>query len=212
MTTLIDKYFPDLTATQKDQFAALGPLYEDWNSKINVISRKDMDNFYEHHVLHSLAIAKVISFAPGTCILDVGTGGGFPGVPLAIVFPDAKFTLVDSIGKKLKVVDYVANEIGLTNIMTIHDRAENVPGQYDFVVSRAVTRLNEMWGWVHGKISNESFNNLANGMLYLKGGDISTETPNGVNVKRWELADMFSEPFFAEKSLIYLTDLPKVSK
>lgn len=206
MTDILLKYFPEITQRQKQQFDELGPLYAEWNSKINVISRKDMDNFYIHHVLHSLAIAKIISFVPNTKILDVGTGGGFPGLPLAIMFPECSFTLVDSIGKKLKVVDDVADKIGVNNILTIHDRVENVPGEYDFVVSRAVTRLNEMWAWVHDKFSKESNNKLVNGMLYLKGGDISAETPNSVSLQRWELSDIFAEPYFAEKSLIYLTD------
>lgn len=206
MTDLIKDYFPDLTAAQVEQFAALQGLYGEWNSKINVISRKDIENFYVHHVLHSLAIAKVISFEPQTQLLDLGTGGGFPGLPLAIVFPQANFTLADSIGKKLKVVDSVAAEIGLSNITTVHSRVEDLPNSYDFVVSRAVARLNVAWGWVQPKISENSFNSLANGMLYLKGGDISAELPKGVNVQRWELLGMFIEPFFNEKSLIYITD------
>ena len=149
---MLDKiftYFPDLSETQRAQLTALGPLYADWNQKINVISRKDIDNFYEHHVLHSLAIAKAVRFTPGSRIMDIGTGGGFPGVPLAILFPEVSFTLVDSVGKKLKVIDAIAAEIGLQNIVTTHDRAENIVGSFDFIVSRAVTRLNEAWGWVH---------------------------------------------------------------
>ncbi|MFO0882316.1 MAG: 16S rRNA (guanine(527)-N(7))-methyltransferase RsmG [Candidatus Saccharimonadales bacterium] len=206
MIPLIEQYFDDLSDIQKTQFLALGPLYAEWNQKINVISRKDIDNFYEHHVLHSLAIAKAIQFVPGTKVMDIGTGGGFPGVPLAILFPEVSFTLVDSVGKKLKVIDAIADEIGLRNIKTIHERAENIPGQFDFVVSRAVTRLNEAWGWAHGSISSTQRNTLPNGLLYLKGGDISAETPASVSVQRWELADWFKEPYFAEKSLVLLSD------
>lgn len=207
MVERIFTYFPDLSESQKTQIVAIGPLYTDWNQKINVISRKDIENFYEHHVLHSLAIAKAISFTSGTNVLDIGTGGGFPGLPLAILFPDVLFTLVDSVGKKLKVVDAVAAEIGLTNVRTIHDRAENVPGTYDFVTSRAVTRLDEAWGWIHNKIADSQRNDLPNGMLYLKGGDILLEMPHGVKLQRWELSDMFTEPFFAEKSLVLLSPL-----
>lgn len=206
MIPLIEQYFDDLSDIQKTQFSALGPLYAEWNQKINVISRKDIDNFYEHHVLHSLAIAKAIQFVPGTKVMDIGTGGGFPGVPLAILFPEVSFTLVDSVGKKLKVIDAIADEIGLSNIKTIHERAENIPGQFDFVVSRAVTRLNEAWGWAHGAISSTQRNTLPNGLLYLKGGDISAETPVGVSVQRWELSDWFKEPYFNEKSLVLLSD------
>jgi 16S rRNA (guanine527-N7)-methyltransferase len=200
----IKKYFPDLTDTQLQQFALLEALYADWNAKINVISRKDIDNFYEHHVLHSLAIAKAVSFVPRTRILDVGTGGGFPGVPLAILFPESSFLLVDSIGKKLRVIDDIAEKVGLTNVQTLHDRAENVPGEFDFATSRAVTRLNEAWRWVSPKISAESKNSIANGLLYLKGGDISTELPVGVPMQRFELSEWFNEEYFSEKALIHL--------
>lgn len=200
----IQAQFPNLTATQIQQFAALGALYAEWNAKINVISRKDIDNFYEHHVLHSLAIAKALQFTPGTKILDIGTGGGFPGVPLAIMFPEVDFLLVDSIGKKLKVIDDIAEHIELTNVRTLHERAENVPGTFDFVTSRAVTRLNEAWDWVAPKIATDSKNSLKNGLLYLKGGDVSAELPSGVQMQRFELSTWFSEPYFAEKSLIHL--------
>lgn len=201
----IDHYFGDITNKQRQQFAALGALYADWNAKINVISRKDMDNFYEHHVLHSLAIAKVVQFLPGTRILDIGTGGGFPGIPLAIMYPDVEFLLVDSTAKKLMVVDAVADALGLDNVKTIHERAENIPGTFDFVTSRAVTRLDIAWGWVAGKIAQESKHELPNGLLYLKGGDISAETPQNVQVTRFELNDFYTEPYFAEKSLIAIS-------
>lgn len=201
----INKYFPDLTQTQKAQLAALGQLYADWNQKINVISRQDIDNLYERHVLHSLAIAHAVSFTAGSRILDVGTGGGFPGVPLAILFPQVQFTLVDSVAKKLSVIDSIAQELDLQNIITIHERVENLGGSYDFIVSRAVSRLDVMWSWVAQKIAKEQRNTLPNGLLYLKGGDITTETPAGVDVKRYELSNMFSKPYFAEKSLILIS-------
>jgi 16S rRNA (guanine527-N7)-methyltransferase len=197
-------HFPDLTDRQKSQFAAIGPLYAEWNDKINVISRKDIENFYTHHVLHSAGIAKVAQFVPGTRVLDIGTGGGFPGLPLAILFPEASFVLVDSVGKKLKVIDDIASQIGLNNIKTMHDRAENIQGPFDFVTSRAVTKLDVAWGWVAGKISGEQKNSLQNGMLYLKGGDIDEESPSGVEVRRFELNQYFEQPYFAEKSLIHI--------
>lgn len=202
---LILKYFPDLTDTQKDQFAALKPLYEDWNSKINVISRKDMDNFYEHHVLHSLAIAKVQPFKTMAEILDVGTGGGFPGIPLAIMFPHSNFYLVDSIGKKIKVVQAVAESLALKNVRAEQIRAEQVEGDFDFIVSRAVTDLSQFTGWVRGKVSDAHYHKLRNGILYLKGGDLTEElAPFKKKVRTWDISEFYTEEFFQTKKVIYL--------
>ena len=202
---IILKYFPNLTERQREQLAALLPLYEEWNSQINVISRKDMEHFYEHHVLHSLAIAKVMEFASMTEVLDVGTGGGFPGVPLAIMFPDARFTLIDSIGKKIKVVNDVIDHLGLTNSKAMQIRAEQLDGEYDFVVSRAVTTLGEFFPWVKGKISKTQYNKLRNGILYLKGGDLTNEFFTFRHkVKTWDISEWFEEEFFETKKVIYL--------
>jgi len=202
---IILKYFPNLTERQREQFAALLPLYEEWNAQINVISRKDMEHFYEHHVLHSLAIAKVMEFASMTEVLDVGTGGGFPGVPLAIMFPDARFTLIDSIGKKIKVVNDVIGRLGLTNSKAMQIRAEQLDGEYDFVVSRAVTTLGEFVPWVKGKISKTQYNKLRNGILYLKGGDLTSELFTFRHkVKTWDISEWFEEEFFETKKVIYL--------
>ena len=202
---LIYKYFPQLTERQKKQFAALLPLYQDWNAKINVISRKDMDNFYEHHVLHSLAIAKVQPFKTMAEILDVGTGGGFPGIPLAIMFPDAKFYLVDSIGKKIKVVQDVAQQLQLQNVRAEQIRAEQVQGDFDFIVSRAVTDLSQFSQWVKGKVSDIQYHHLRNGILYLKGGDLDAElAPFKKKVRTWDISDFFTEEYFQTKKVIYL--------
>ena len=202
---IILKYFPNLTERQRQQFAALLPLYEEWNAQINVISRKDMEHFYEHHVLHSLAIAKVMPFAPMTEVLDVGTGGGFPGVPLAILFPDARFTLIDSIGKKIKVVSDVISRLDLSNTKAMQIRAEELDGEYDFVVSRAVTTLGEFAPWVKNKISKSQYNTLHNGILYLKGGDLKNELfPFRHKVQTWDISQWFSEEFFETKKVIYL--------
>ena len=199
------KYFPEITERQKEQFAALLPLYEDWNSKINVISRKDMDNFYEHHVLHSLAIAKVQPFKPMAEILDVGTGGGFPGIPLAILFPDARFHLIDSIGKKIKVVQSVAEQLELTNVRTEQIRAEQLRGEYDFIVSRAVTDLSQFTQWVRGKVSTIQYHKLRNGILYLKGGDLTDElAPFKKKARTWDISDFFQEDYFLTKKVIHL--------
>lgn len=198
-------YFPDLTATQKSQFVSLYDLYKDWNEKINVISRKDIDNLYINHVLHSLAIAKVVSFKPGAKILDVGTGGGFPGIPLAIMFPETHFHLVDSIGKKINVVKAVAEALGLKNVKAEQIRAEQIRDEYDFVVSRAVTRLKEFYGWVQKKVKKKSIHDLYNGILYLKGGDLNEELAELKKPHQiFELSDYFKEEFFETKKLVYV--------
>lgn len=202
---LILKYFPNLTERQKEQFAALPDLYNDWNSKINVISRKDMDNFVEHHVLHSLAIAKVVQFKTMCDIMDLGTGGGFPGIPLAIMFPDANFYLVDSIGKKIKVVKDVAEQLQLKNVTAEQIRAEQVQRDFDFIVSRAVTDLSQFAGWVKGKISDIHYHKLRNGIIYLKGGDLTDEiAPFRKKVRTWDIAEFFEEPYFDTKKVIYM--------
>ena len=204
MDTLI-KYFSTLNECQKAQFAALKPLYDDWNTKINLISRKDMDNFYKHHVLHSLTIAKIVDFEAGTSILDVGTGGGFPGIPLAILFPDVNFVLIDSIGKKIKVVQDVIQQIGLKNVKTLQTRVEQFNESFDFVVSRAVTDLPTFYNWVRYKIRKKGFNKLQNGILYLKGGDLKDETAALKRpVKLYALSEIFSDSYFDEKYVVYL--------
>ncbi len=202
---LLLKYFPQLSDRQKEQFAALPELYADWNSKINVISRKDMDNFVEHHVLHSLAIAKVVQFKTMADILDVGTGGGFPGIPLAIMFPDAYFYLVDSIGKKIKVVQDVAQQLDLQNVRAEQIRAEQVEGDYDFIVSRAVTDLSQFMGWIRGKVSRSLYHKLHNGVLYLKGGDLTQElAPFRKKAHLYDISDFFEEPYFETKKVIHI--------
>jgi 16S rRNA (guanine527-N7)-methyltransferase len=199
------KYFPDITPLQLQQFEQLPELYNFWNNQINVISRKDIDQLYERHVLHSLGIAKVMPFLPGENVLDVGTGGGFPGIPLAILFPETQFFLVDSIGKKIKVVQEVASVLGLQNLKAAHLRAEQVDEKFDFVVSRAVTRLKEFYPWVNRKFSKESKNILPNGILYLKGGDLDEEiAESGLKVKQYYLKDFFDEEFFETKQVIYV--------
>ena len=201
---IITKYFPNLTEEQIAQFAALKDLYEDWNLKINVVSRKDIDEIYLRHVLHSLGIAKVMNFQPGARVMDVGTGGGFPGVPLAILFPETQFHLVDSIGKKIKVVDEVVAGLGLTNVKTTHDRVENVPGQYDFIVSRAVAQMETFVRWVRSHIKKKSVHELKNGILYLKGGDLTEELAKFSTAQIYDLPDYYQEDFFETKKVVYL--------
>ena len=201
---LILKYFPDISEIQKTQFEKLETVYKDWNEKINVISRKDMDFLYEKHILHSLGIAKIMEFAPGTKVLDVGTGGGFPGIPLAILFPEAHFTLIDSIGKKITVVNAVAEEIGLKNVKAIHGRAEKLKEKFHFVVSRAVTRMPEFLIWLRGKFEKQQLNTKHNGVLYLKGGDLGDELA-GLKCEIFNLKDTFEEEFFETKKVVYLS-------
>ena len=201
---LILKYFPDLTEKQIKQFSQLQDLYTEWNAQINVISRKDMDNLYIKHVLHSLAIAKVIDFVDGSKILDVGTGGGFPGIPLAILFPKVEFLLVDSIGKKIKVVNGVKDSLGLTNLRAQNTRAEQVVGQFDFVVSRAVTKMKVFQQWVRKRISAKQKNNLFNGILYLKGGDLTEELRGIKNVELYDIPNFFEEDFFETKKVVHI--------
>ncbi|MGL5980952.1 MAG: 16S rRNA (guanine(527)-N(7))-methyltransferase RsmG [Phocaeicola sp.] len=203
---LILKYFPNLSDKQKEQFTALYDLYLDWNSKINVISRKDIVNLYEHHVLHSLGIAKVIQFTPGTRIMDLGTGGGFPGIPLAILFPEVKFHLVDSIGKKVRVANEVAEAIGLTNVTFRHCRAEEEKQLFDFVVSRAVMPLTDLIKIIRKNISGKQQNALPNGLICLKGGELEQETmPVKHQTTIYDLSDSFKEPFFETKKVVYAT-------
>jgi len=204
-SSIITKYFPDLTKNQISQFDALGDLYIEWNEKINVISRKDIDQLYERHVLHSLGIAKVIQFEPNTMILDVGTGGGFPGIPLAILFPECQFHLVDSIGKKISVVNGIADALKLENLTAEHTRAEQVKGEYDFVVSRAVTRLKPFYQWVVNKIKRQGFNAMDNGILYLKGGDLEEELKEAKKSHQlFNLSDHFKEEFFETKKVVFV--------
>ena len=201
---LVFRYFPDLSQDQKDRFWALEDLYKDWNQKINVVSRKDIDELYLRHVLHSLGIAKFQEFRPGSNILDVGTGGGFPGIPLALLFPEVQFTLVDSIGKKIKVVDQVVQGLQLHNVNTINARVEEIASQFDFIVSRAVAAMPTFVHWVKGKVKKESFHQRRNGILYLKGGDLNEELKDYTTARIIPLTDYFDEDFFETKKLVYL--------
>lgn len=201
---LLEKYFPQLSPDQYDQFGALEELYRHWNEQINVVSRKDIDALYERHVLHSLGIAKVVRFNASARILDVGTGGGFPGIPLAILYPDTEFVLVDSIGKKIKVVDQVAQALGLNNVSAFHQRAESIEGSFDFVVTRAVTRMQGLVQWTHQKIRLESLHDLPNGILALKGGDLSDELRRYKKASIFPLSDYFDAEFFETKVVVHL--------
>lgn len=203
--SILSAYFPSFSDQQLHQFNQLGGLYQEWNEKINVISRKDIENIYVNHVLHSLGIAKVLTFQPQADVLDVGTGGGFPGIPLAILFPQTRFHLVDSIGKKITVVSEVSKALGLRNVKAEQIRAEQLKGKYDFIVSRAVTRMKEFYGWVHNKVKQDSMHTLDNGILYLKGGDLDEEMRE---LKRpysvYNLSDYFKEEFFETKRVVYV--------
>ncbi len=201
---LIQCYFPQLTSLQKERFLLLNELYQDWNTKINVVSRKDIDELYLRHVLHSLGIAKVMSFLPHAKVLDVGTGGGFPGIPLAILFPQTRFHLVDSIGKKIKVVEEVVQGLQLTNVTATHTRVETLTSKYDFIVSRAVAQMATFHRWVHDKVAKKSNHSLKNGILYLKGGDLTEELMPFPQATVYELKNYFTQPFFETKSVVHL--------
>lgn len=200
---IIKKYFQNITEVQAEQFTQLEPLYNDWNSKINVISRKDIQNLYEHHVLHSLGIAKIINFKPGTRVLDLGTGGGFPGIPLAIMFPETEFHLVDSIGKKVRVANEVSNAIGLKNTTFSHSRVEDIKDKYDFVVTRAVMPMIDLVKVARKNLSKEMHNGLPNGIIALKGGELNNEIATMRNICTvWELSDYFEEEYFTTKKVV----------
>lgn len=201
---LIRKYFSDLTDTQYDSLSKLGELYSEWNSKVNLISRKDMDHFYERHVLHSLSLARFVSFGSSTQVLDVGTGGGFPGIPLAILFPETNFTLVDSIGKKVRVVEDVAAQLSLTNVQAVHSRVEDLRGNYEYIISRAVTAMPRFVGWTAKLLKKGSKLSPECGIWYLKGGDLTEELVGFSNYKVFSLADVFEEEFFETKKLVHL--------
>ena len=201
---MIFDYFPELTDIQREQFIKLADLYKDWNQKINVVSRKDIEELYLRHVLHSLGIAKIQQFKPGTSVLDVGTGGGFPGIPLAILFPETRFTLVDSIGKKIKVVEEVVKGLGLTNVTAVNKRVEELTEQFDFIVSRAVAAMPTFVHWTKGKIKKESVHERRNGILYLKGGDLKEELQEYATAQIFDLSDYFKAEYFETKKVVYL--------
>ncbi|MEO0570830.1 MAG: 16S rRNA (guanine(527)-N(7))-methyltransferase RsmG [Bacteroidota bacterium] len=201
---IVFKHFPQLTATQKEQILGLETLYQDWNQKINVVSRRDIDELYLRHVLHSLGIAKILTFNPNASILDVGTGGGFPGIPLAILFPNTNFTLIDAIGKKIRVVNEVVEGLGLKNVKTYHSRVEDVSGQFDFIVSRAVAAMPTFVHWTKGKIKKDSHHQRQNGILYLKGGDLTEELQSYEKARIFSLSAYFEEDFFDTKKVVYL--------
>ncbi|MBG0861077.1 MAG: 16S rRNA (guanine(527)-N(7))-methyltransferase RsmG [Bacteroidales bacterium] len=205
MPETIFRYFPELSSVQRERFSRLKDIYDQWNSRINVISRKDMDNFIIHHVLHSLSVARVISFVPGTSILDVGTGGGFPGIPLAILFPESEFRLLDSIEKKIKVVTAVIGELELKNVKPLRKRAEEEKGRYDFIVSRAVTSFPRFVKLISKNLLRDGKNSLGNGIFYLKGGDLDPELSSYTDrITIWEIRDFFGEQYFQTKKIIYL--------
>lgn len=201
---IIHKYFKDLSEIQIEQFSKLQELYKDWNLKINVVSRKDIDELYLRHVLHSLGIAKVIEFKPGSKVMDVGTGGGFPGIPLAILFPETQFHLVDSIGKKIKVVNEVVEGLALENVKTTHGRVEDVKDTYDFIVSRAVAHMETFVGWTKGRIAKKQNHDLKNGILYLKGGDLTEELKRYSSATLYDLTNYFEEDFYETKKIVHL--------
>lgn len=205
MIKIITKYFPDLTELQINRFTELFDLYKEWNEKINVISRKDIDNLYLHHILHSLSIAKIVQFKSGTKILDVGTGGGFPGIPLAILFEDSNFTMVDSIGKKITVVKEVASCLNLKNVTALNCRVETIDSKFDFIVSRAVTNLPDFYFWTKNKVEKENINSIGNGLLYLKGGDVKQEVSQiKKKISIYDLPNYFEEEFFVTKKLVHI--------
>jgi len=201
---IVFKYFKDLDENQKEKFSLLEPLYKEWNAQINVISRKDIDELYIKHVLHSLAIAKVQKFNPNAKVLDIGTGGGFPGIPLAILFPETNFTLVDSIGKKIKVVNEIVKILQLKNVKAIHTRAEKIEDNFDFIVSRAVTNMNDFVKWTKNKVTKKSNHTLKNGILYLKGGDLTEELSNFPKATQYPISNFFDEVFFETKKVVHL--------